>query len=88
MNKLGIGLYSLAGVYGKKDLKKFQHMLRQAVEAGIKYFDVADQYGPAEEVLGETLKNYRQEMIISTKVGLTTDGGRDCSKKYLKKACE
>ncbi len=88
MNKLGIGLYSLAGVYGKKDLKKIQHMLRQAVEAGIKYFDVADQYGPAEEVLGETLKNYRQEMIISTKVGLTTDGGRDCSKKYLKKACE
>lgn len=88
MNKLGIGLYSLAGVYGKKDIKKIQHMLRQAVEAGIKYFDVADQYGPAEEVLGETLKNYRQEMIISTKVGLTTDGGRDCSKKYLKKACE
>ena len=29
-----------------------------------------------------------QEMIISTKVGLATDGGRDCSKKYLKKACE
>lgn len=87
MNKLGIGLYSLADVYGKKDVEEVKRMLQKAVQLGVKYFDVADQYGPAEEVLGSTLKAYRKDIIISTKVGLTIDGGRDCSKEYLVKAC-
>ena len=84
---LGIGLYSLAGVYGSKDLAEIQRMLLQAIEWGIDFFDVSDQYGPAEEVLGATLKPYRQRIRISTKVGLTANGGRNCSREHILAAC-
>lgn len=88
MGRLGVGLYSLAGVYGKKDLPEIQRMLVQAVEWGVTFFDVADQYGPAEEVLGSTLHSYRSQIEISTKVGLTDGGGRNCSHRYIQDACQ
>ncbi len=88
VSRIGVGLYSLAGVYGIKDPEEIKRMLLQAVEWGVDYFDVADQYGPAEELLGETLQKYRSQINISTKVGLTGDGGRDCSYKHLLRACE
>lgn len=87
MSRLGIGLYSLAGVYGQKDLAEVRRMLWQAVERGVTFFDVADQYGPAEEVLGSTLHSARFRIEISTKVGLTEGGGRDCSRQHILEAC-
>lgn len=84
--ELGLGLYSLTGVYGPKDLGEIQAMLIYAVNHGVEYFDVADQYGPAEEVLGSTLKAYRPRIRISTKVGVTGDGF-DLSYDYILKAC-
>ncbi len=84
----GVGLYSLAGVYGKKDINEIKRMLIHAVERGVSYFDVADHYGPAEEVLATTLKSYRSQIKIATKVGLTEKGGRDCSYDHIMKSCE
>jgi len=47
-------------------------LIRQAVEAGINYFDTADAYsdGTSEEILGRALKDFsrREEMVIATKV--------------------
>jgi len=84
--ELGLGLYSLAGVYGRKDPEEIKRMLIYAVENGIEYFDVADQYGPAEEVLGSTLQAYRSRIRIATKVGVTKEGF-DLSYNHIQKAC-
>jgi 1-deoxyxylulose-5-phosphate synthase len=47
-------------------------LIRQAVEAGINYFDTADAYsdGTSEEILGRALKDFsrREEAVIATKV--------------------
>jgi 1-deoxyxylulose-5-phosphate synthase len=47
-------------------------LIRQAVEAGINYFDTADIYsdGTSEEILGRALKDFtrRDEAVIATKV--------------------
>ncbi|MEC9488521.1 MAG: aldo/keto reductase [Halanaerobium sp.] len=85
--KLGIGLYSLAGVYGEKDLGEVERMLNEAVAKGIDFFDVADSYGPAEEVLGRVLKDCRKQVAIATKVGLKEGGGLDSSYQHLMNSC-
>lgn len=84
---LGVGLYSLAGVYGKKDVGEIKRMLEKAVEWGIDFFDVSDSYGPAEEILGETLRPYRKKIKIATKVGLKEGGGMDCSYQHILDSC-
>ncbi len=85
--RMGLGLYSLTGVYGKKDRAEINRMLEYAIDAGIKYYDVADQYGPAEEVLGSILKMHRSRVEISTKVGMNQDG-MGLSSGYIKEACK
>jgi aryl-alcohol dehydrogenase-like predicted oxidoreductase len=47
-------------------------LIRQAVAAGINYFDTADAYsdGTSEEILGRALKDFsrREEVVVATKV--------------------
>src|ERR1700681_3403933 len=47
-------------------------LIRQAVDAGINYFDTADAYsdGTSEEIVGRALKDFsrRDEVVIATKV--------------------
>jgi aryl-alcohol dehydrogenase-like predicted oxidoreductase len=48
-------------------------LIKEALEAGINFFDTADMYslGASEEVLGRALKDYgpsREKMVIATKV--------------------
>ncbi|RYG42762.1 MAG: aldo/keto reductase, partial [Chitinophagaceae bacterium] len=47
------------------------HLLHQAIELGINYFDTADPYdkGLNEEVLGQAFEGKRDQVIIATKVG-------------------
>ncbi|MDB5282490.1 MAG: L-glyceraldehyde 3-phosphate reductase, partial [Bacteroidota bacterium] len=75
-------------------LENARTILKLAFDSGITHFDLANNYGPpagsAEETFGEIFKsdfkNYRDELIISTKAGWGMwDGpyGEWGSKKYL-----
>jgi aryl-alcohol dehydrogenase-like predicted oxidoreductase len=54
------------------DEEKSRPLIRQAIEAGINFFDTANVYsdGTSEEILGRALKDYanRDEVVIATKV--------------------
>jgi aryl-alcohol dehydrogenase-like predicted oxidoreductase len=54
------------------DEEKSRPILRQAIEAGINFFDTANGYsdGTSEEILGRALKDFahREEVVIATKV--------------------
>src|SRR5690606_29280384 len=54
------------------DEEKSRPLLRQALEAGINFFDTANVYsdGSSEEILGRALKEFarRDEVVIATKV--------------------
>lgn len=81
--------------FGKiDDLENCNKVLQTAFDNGITHFDLANNYGPpagaAEETFGKIFKNnfkeYRDELIISTKAGYTMwEGpyGDFGSKKYL-----
>ena len=52
----------------KKNLDYAKELLRVAWSLGIRSFDTSNNYGIAEELLGETLKSYnREEFVIATK---------------------
>lgn len=81
--------------FGSKDIfDNMKEMCFTAFDNGITHFDLANNYGPisgsAEEnfgrILNNELKNYRDELIISTKAGYKMwDGpyGDWGSRKYL-----
>jgi aryl-alcohol dehydrogenase-like predicted oxidoreductase len=65
-------------------------VIRQALEAGINFFDTANVYsaGSSEEILGRALRDFarRDEVVIATKVnGVTRQdaNGRGCSRKAI-----
>ncbi len=55
------------------DEEQSRPYIRQALEAGINFFDTANQYsgGSSEEILGRALREYavRDEVVVATKVG-------------------
>src|SRR5712692_9224691 len=52
-------------------------MVKQAIDAGINLFDTADVYdeGESEKTLGKALKDYRDQVLIATKVRAKTGSG-------------
>src|SRR5947208_839214 len=55
------------------DEEQSRPLIRQAIEAGINFFDTADMYslGASEEILGRALKDFRpprEQIVIATKV--------------------
>ncbi|MBC2887474.1 aldo/keto reductase [Ochrobactrum sp. CM-21-5] len=78
---------------GLDDARPF---IRQAIEAGINFFDTADAYsaGASEEVVGQLLKEHasREDVVIATKVHFPVGKGgpnrQGLSRKALIAACE
>ena len=72
VSALGFGCMGLSFGYGppmnRQDAIK---LLRRAVELGVTFFDTAEAYGPHdnEELLGEALEPFRNEVVIATKFG-------------------
>src|SRR5678816_3653940 len=72
VSTLGLGCMGLSFGYGpavdKADAIK---LIRAAVEEGVTFFDTAEVYGPFtnEEVVGEALAPFRDQVVIATKFG-------------------
>lgn len=72
VSEIGFGCMGLNFAYGEA-MEKQQAiaLLRQAVEAGVTFFDTAEAYGPFtnEELVGEALAPLRDRVVIATKFG-------------------
>jgi aryl-alcohol dehydrogenase-like predicted oxidoreductase len=78
---------------GDADAAESARMYRACREAGINFFDTADQYskGRSEEILGELARGQRDEIIIATKVfnPIGADvNARGGSRRHLSRALE
>ncbi|HEU4348812.1 MAG TPA: aldo/keto reductase [Actinoplanes sp.] len=97
VNRLGFGAMRITGngIWGPPaDLDEAKAVLRRAVELGVNFIDTADSYGPdvSEELIGETLYPYPDDLVIATKGGLERTGpGRwpvNGRPEHLIEACE
>jgi aryl-alcohol dehydrogenase-like predicted oxidoreductase len=72
VSALGLGCMGLSFGYGPAtDKEEAITFIRAAVDQGVTFFDTAEIYGPLanEELVGEALAPFRDEVVIATKFG-------------------
>lgn len=78
---LGAMTFGMRGppAIARVDQASADRLVGQAIDEGITLFDTADVYnsGESEELLGNSLGARRNDIVLSTKVGLRTDRGAD-----------
>src|ERR1700731_4844096 len=76
VSAIGLGCMGLSFGYGPAVEKQAGvTLIRAAVERGVTFFDTAEVYGPFtnEELVGEALAPFRQDVVIATKFGFDID---------------
>ena len=74
VSAIGLGCMGLSSGYGPAtDTQDAIRLIRTAVERGVTFFDTAEAYGPYrnEEIVGEALAPFRDQVVIATKFGHT-----------------
>ncbi|MBZ5857331.1 aldo/keto reductase [Flavihumibacter profundi] len=72
VSAIGLGCMGLSFGYGPAAEKQDAiTLIRKAYELGVTFFDSAEAYGPFmnEELLGEALQPFRDQVVIATKFG-------------------
>src|SRR6187455_972623 len=72
VSAIGLGCMGLSFGYGPEtDKEDAIKLIRRAFELGVTFFDTAEVYGPYknEELLGEALAPFRDQVVIATKFG-------------------
>jgi aryl-alcohol dehydrogenase-like predicted oxidoreductase len=97
VSALGLGCMGMSFGYGPAvDKKEGISLIREAVERGITFFDTAEVYGPYtnEELVGEALAPFREQVMIATKFGFRIDpntgkqAGLDSRPQHIKEVAE
>jgi aryl-alcohol dehydrogenase-like predicted oxidoreductase len=79
VSAIGLGCMGLSHGYGPAtDKRAGIALIRRAVELGVTFFDTAEVYGPFdnEELVGEALAPFREQVVIATKFGIRIEGGQ------------
>jgi len=97
VSALGLGCMGLSFGYGPAvDKQQGISLIRAAVERGVTFFDTAEVYGPFtnEELVGEALAPFRDQVVIATKFGFKIDpntgkqAGLDSRPEHIKEVAE
>ena len=108
VSAMGLGCWAIGGPWwdklrcgapagwGQVDDDESIRAIQLAVDAGITFFDTADNYGcgHSEKILGRALAGQRVKVAIATKFGYVCDKaarqmiGSDASPQYIRHACE
>jgi len=95
VSALGLGCMGMSSGYGPAaDKKEMIALMRKAVESGVNFFDTAQVYGPFvnEELVGEALAPFRNEVVIATKFGFHFENGKSVGlnsrPEYIKQTVE
>jgi len=97
VSAIGLGCMGMSFGYGPpKDKQEMISVIRGAFERGVTFFDTAEVYGPYinEELVGEALAPFREQVVIATKFGFKLDpktgkqAGLDSRPEHIKQVAE
>ncbi len=97
VSAIGLGCMGMSFGYGPpKDKQEMISLIRAAVERGVTFFDTAEVYGPFinEELVGEALAPFRNQVVIATKFGFRLDpetgkqAGLDSRPEHIQEVAE
>jgi aryl-alcohol dehydrogenase-like predicted oxidoreductase len=89
ISEIGFGTWQLAGAWGKNNENPVG-CLKKAIDLGINFIDTAYVYsdGESERIIGETVKNIRDRVIIATKIpptGWVNKGDGELAQQFNKR---
>ena len=98
VSAIGLGCMGMSYGYGPApDKQEMISLIRTAAERGVTFFDTAEAYGPFtnEELIGEALAPFREQVVIATKFGFKIDpavarglGGVNSRPEHIKEVAE
>ncbi|GGE06618.1 aldehyde oxidase [Marinithermofilum abyssi] len=95
VSEIGLGCMGMSYGYGPaSDKQEMISLIREAVDRGVTFFDTAEIYGPYtnEELVGEALHPYRDQVVIATKFGFNIQDGKQAGMnsrpEHIKKVVE
>jgi len=96
VSAIGMGCMGISFGYGPAvDKQQGISVIRAAVDRGVTFFDTAEIYGAYtnEELVGEALAPFRDEVVIATKFGFKIDAagkqaGLDSRPEHIKEVAE
>jgi aryl-alcohol dehydrogenase-like predicted oxidoreductase len=93
VSALGFGCMGMSFGYGPPtDKQQAISVIRSAVERGVTFFDTAEAYGPFtnEELVGEALAPFRDQVVIATKYGFDLEAfpGLNSRPEHIKQVAE
>lgn len=97
VSEIGFGAWGIGGTvggaiaYGETEDRESRLALRLAYDLGVTFYDTSDFYGfgHSEKLIGETLKDVRDKIVIATKVGFLQDGkAQDFSVQHIRSSIE
>ena len=87
VSEIGFGSWTIALNWWGKEIEEDEakRMLKQAYDCGINFFETGDMYGKgeSERLIGETFKDMRNEVVISTKYGYDFESADQIGHKEL-----
>src|SRR5712691_3774402 len=98
VSAIGLGCMGMSFGYGPAaDKQEMISLIRAAFERGVTFFDTAEAYGPFtnEELVGEAVAPFRDQVVIATKFGFKIDpktarglGGLDSRPEHINEVAE
>ncbi len=98
VTELGFGCMNIAWAYGNPPSREEAiKLIRAAYDEGVRFFDTAEIYGPhiSEQITGEALKPFKNEVVIATKFGFDIDfktgqflGGHTSEPSHIRQAVD
>ena len=81
VSRIGLGAMTMAGTYtsgGGLDDDESIRAIHRALDRGVTHIDTAEVYGPfhSEELIGQAIKNRRDQVVVATKFGVISHTGR------------
>ncbi len=88
VSAVSFGTGPLGGLFGEVDDLGARAIVHEAIDLGINMFDTSPYYGSAERRLGDALRGRRDDVLVSTKVGLYGYDDADFSSDRIRSGFE
>jgi len=96
VSDIGFGAWGIGGTangsvaYGQTDDAESKRALKYAFDLGVTFYDTSNLYGfgHSEKLIGEALRDVRDQVIVASKVGFVDAETQDFSPAYIQQSIE